>query len=114
MITRLGKFIWQRVPVFRRLRERLASLEERVDRLTMAFAESQMNQHGRRLEELLSYFKPKRVVRAKKVRIGTDSDGGYVMLDDFTSISISTFFGDFGRCFMGPRHRCSRHSCETV
>jgi hypothetical protein len=49
----------------------------------MAFAESQMNQHGWRLEELLSYSKPKRVVRAKKVRIGTDSDGGYVMLDDF-------------------------------
>jgi Methyltransferase FkbM domain len=93
MITRLGKFIWQRAPVFRRLRGRLASLEEQVERLTMAFAESQINQHGRRLEELFCYFEPKRVVGAKKVRIGTDGDGGYVMLDDLTPISVAHSLG---------------------
>jgi hypothetical protein len=43
--------------------------------------------------DFLSYLTPRRSVRFSKVRLGRDGDGGYVLLDDFTSVSAALSFG---------------------
>ena len=40
-------------------------------------------------------IKPKQVLGKKKVRIGADKDGGYILLDDFENIKIAYSFGIF-------------------
>ncbi len=40
-----------------------------------------------------SLFSPQRVVGYEKIRVGSESDGGYVMLDDFEGINLALSFG---------------------
>jgi hypothetical protein len=48
--------------------------------------------------DFLSYLTPRRSVRFGKIRLGRDGDGGYVLLDDFTSVSAALSFGIAGDC----------------
>jgi hypothetical protein len=44
-------------------------------------------------EKFLKLLKPRAAVGARKVRIGADSDGGYVMLDDFGGVETALSIG---------------------
>lgn len=43
--------------------------------------------------QFASMFSPEKVVGYKKIRTGSETDGGYVMLDDFAGISLALSFG---------------------
>ncbi len=43
--------------------------------------------------QLASMFSPERVVGYDKVRLGSEFDGGYVMLDDFVGVDLALSFG---------------------
>src|SRR3954452_2054230 len=43
--------------------------------------------------KLASLFKPEKVVGFEKIRLGSEADGGYVMLDDFKDIGLALSFG---------------------
>lgn len=43
--------------------------------------------------ELASLFSPQKVVGFSKIRTGSESDGGYVMLDDFADTDLALSFG---------------------
>jgi hypothetical protein len=47
---------------------------------------------------LLSYLTPRRSVRFRKIRLGCNGDGGYVLLDDFTDVSAALSFGIAAGC----------------
>lgn len=40
-----------------------------------------------------SLFSPQRAVGYEKIRVGSESDGGYVMLDDFAGVDLALSFG---------------------
>jgi len=43
--------------------------------------------------KLASLLKPEKVVGFEKIRLGSEADGGYVMLDDFKDIGLALSFG---------------------
>jgi hypothetical protein len=43
--------------------------------------------------QFASMFNPQKVVGHSKVRVGSEGDGGYVMLDDFAEIDLALSFG---------------------
>jgi hypothetical protein len=43
--------------------------------------------------KLASLFSPQRVRGFEKIRVGSDCDGGYIMLDDFNDIDLALSFG---------------------
>lgn len=43
--------------------------------------------------QLASMFSPEKVVGYQKIRLGSDIDGGYVMLDDFSNVELALSFG---------------------
>jgi hypothetical protein len=47
---------------------------------------------------LMAYFKPKRVSGFNKIRLGQDGDGGYVLLDDFATVSGALSLGISDDC----------------
>jgi hypothetical protein len=48
--------------------------------------------------DFLCYLTPRRSVRFGKIRVGRNGDGGYVLLDDFTSVSAALSFGISTEC----------------
>jgi hypothetical protein len=48
--------------------------------------------------DLLSYLMPRRSVKFRKIRLGCNGDGGYVLLDDFTDVSAALSFGIAHEC----------------
>lgn len=48
--------------------------------------------------ELMSYLTPQLPVGTDKIRLGRDGDGGYVVLDDFTSVSAALSCGIGNDC----------------
>lgn len=43
--------------------------------------------------QFASLFNPEKVVGFDKIRVGSESDGGYVMLDDFADVDLALSFG---------------------
>jgi hypothetical protein len=48
--------------------------------------------------DFLSYLTPRRSVKFGKIRLGRNGDGGYILLDDFSSVSAALSFGISTEC----------------
>jgi hypothetical protein len=45
------------------------------------------------VRDFLTFLEPRSVAKFRKIRVGADHDGGYVMLDDFTGIATALSLG---------------------
>jgi hypothetical protein len=94
-----AKIVYQ-LPFIRRLKQRRdhlervnAELESRLSRLLVFIASSYYAVSGSKLDELLAYFAVRKVVGFDKIRLGDAHDGGYIMLDDLSSVSQAYSLG---------------------
>ena len=65
--------------------------DPRIDAVLERLHEDQA--HQRLFLKLASMFTPQEVVGFEKIRVGSELDGGYVMIDDFQGIELALSFG---------------------
>ena len=90
-MTKSTSTFFSKIPVFRQLIQKFAKTDVRLFEaerdLRLLSAEMYFPRLGSNLLSLVSCMKPQSVVGHEKIRIGKDGDGGYVMLNDFGSVS---------------------------
>ena len=99
-MKKLAKRVFNEIPPFCWLAQRLQRDEklayDTYIEMRLLSAEARAQRFEAELNDLIFLLKPMRVVGADKIRIGTMADGGYVMLDDFKSVSRAYSLGIAG------------------
>lgn len=74
------------------LAARLAQIHDYQTRNDL-FTSSSSVETQKKIIEFLSYLQPESINSAKKIRIGSVGDGGYVQLDEFSGVTLALSFG---------------------
>lgn len=91
--ARLRKSLARTQKQFRKSLARTEEQAKRIDKLESHLKQRQTSGSQAEFLQLARHFKPLAVVGHRKIRLGRDCDGGYVMLDDFEAIDAAFSFG---------------------